>query len=215
MSLVCVRTVGQRLLGSRKKCAFVWCYAQASLPQDIRTHYVFGYFAWDVVACCPIDLWADERNATSQGILARPRATLRLLKLLHMRHLFAKGGDESHGGFYTAAWSMIVFILLLVHFLACIWCLRGSQMRPEQSEVVSGGHVRMYSAQRGAFLTLGVRALTFMCVVLARQMSHEAFLFSEWTCCRSCKPLGVAHACFMAWHVVTPPFSLKHWRGRP
>jgi len=41
---------------------------------DIRTHYVFGYFVWDAVACLPIDLIASPTDGDS-GLLARPCCT--------------------------------------------------------------------------------------------------------------------------------------------
>lgn len=95
---------------------------------EIRQRYVFGFFAWDIAACCPIDGWMPEKHGTT-SILARPRAALRLLRLLHLRHLFGPGGgaDVASRGFAYVALVMSLGILSIAHFLACIWWLLGTR----------------------------------------------------------------------------------------
>jgi len=95
---------------------------------EIRTHYVFGLFAWDMIGCCPLDLLLPEENGTT-GLLARPRAAMRLLRLLHLRHLKSRRNAklEASHGFYYAAWSMSLVILGMAHFLACGWWLLGTR----------------------------------------------------------------------------------------
>jgi len=76
-----------------------------------------------------MDAWLDEENGSS-GIFARPRAGLRLLRLLHLRHLAPSSqhqSNEANRGFYYAAISMSMSIITIVHFFACFYWLLGTR----------------------------------------------------------------------------------------
>ena len=107
--------------------------------REIRVHYLLNYFFLDALACFPADyMLRGTAGFSVRGPLSRLVPAARLLRLLHMRNLFladkfnfvSESEDQRRKmteSFFRTAVFLLKFVLIVVHFVACIWWYLGSR----------------------------------------------------------------------------------------
>lgn len=94
--------------------------------EQIRRRYLLGPFSWDLIAALPFDIFADPMlNAE------RIYATWRLLKLIHLRHLWgrrveSKSSDQHEHGFVLTTVIVLLNFCVLGHFMGCFYWYIGN-----------------------------------------------------------------------------------------
>ncbi|CAJ1456611.1 unnamed protein product [Effrenium voratum] len=117
---------------------FLRGYEEAGLVirdfEQIRRRYLLGAFSWDLIAALPFDVLADPSFSRK-----RTYATWRLLKLIHLRHLFAKKHEKSserrEGGFAFTTVTVMLQLCFLLHFMACFYWYIGNGW-PTQQQIL-------------------------------------------------------------------------------
>ncbi|CAE7573135.1 SKOR, partial [Symbiodinium sp. CCMP2456] len=163
--------------------------------EQIRRNYLLGAFSWDLIACLPFDIFADPSLSSE-----RTYATWRLLKLIHLRHLYtrrndSKSSDRQEHGFMLTTLMVVLQLFVLLHFMACIFWYIGNgwpslqELRSRQSDTDVPGWFMVYegmNVQRGSISQPEVPVLNqyllaiYIMVVVVTNDSNSLASPSSW-----------------------------------
>ncbi|CAE7736847.1 GORK [Symbiodinium microadriaticum] len=163
--------------------------------EQIRRNYLLGAFSWDLIACLPFDIFADPSLSSE-----RTYATWRLLKLIHLRHLYtrrhdSKSSDRREHGFMLTTLMVVLQLFVLLHFMACIFWYIGNgwpsvqELRGRQGDTDVPGWFMVYegmNVQRGSISQPEVPVLNqyllavYIMVVVVTNDSNSLASPSSW-----------------------------------